>query len=161
MIISGNGHSLPTKKESEMRVANILTAKGDDVISVVPDTNIVDFAKILKSKRIGAILVMEAGSIVGIISERDIARGLPDYGEKILSMPVSDIMTKKVTTCNSDASIDEIMEMMTENRIRHLPVVDDGKLVGFISVGDVVKNRVEELVAEEDQLRSYVSGSSY
>jgi len=144
-----------------MRVANILTAKGDDVISVVPDTNIVDFAKILKSKRIGAILVMEAGSIVGIISERDIARGLPDYGEKILSMPVSDIMTKKVTTCNSDASIDEIMEMMTENRIRHLPVVDDGKLVGFISVGDVVKNRVEELVAEEDQLRSYVSGSSY
>jgi CBS domain-containing protein len=104
---------------------------------------------------------MEGGSIAGIISERDIARGLPDYSEKILSMPVSDLMTKKVTTCTSDASIDEIMEMMTENRIRHLPVVDDGKLVGFISVGDVVKNRLEELVAEEDQLRSYVSGSSY
>ncbi|MGY8991663.1 MAG: CBS domain-containing protein [Rhodospirillales bacterium] len=144
-----------------MRVANILTVKDDDVISVAPDTSIVNVAKILKSKRIGAILVMEAGSIAGIISERDIARGLPDYGEKILTMPVSDLMTKKVTTCNSDASIDEIMEMMTENRIRHLPVVDDGKLVGFISIGDVVKNRVEELVAEEDQLRSYVSGSSY
>ena len=144
-----------------MRVANILTVKGDDVISVKPNTTIVEVAKVLKSKRIGAILVMEGGSIAGIISERDIARGLPDYKKKILSMPVSDLMTKKVTTCTSDASIDEIMEMMTENRIRHLPVVDDGKLVGFISVGDVVKNRVEELVAEEDQLRSYVSGSSY
>lgn len=144
-----------------MQVANILKVKGDDVISVAPDTNIVEVAKILKSKRIGAILVMEGGSIAGIISERDIARGLPDYGEKILNMPVSDLMTKTVTTCSSDASIDEIMEMMTKNRIRHLPVVDDGKLVGFISVGDVVKNRVEELVAEEDQLRSYVSGSSY
>ena len=144
-----------------MRVANILTVKGDDVISVEPNTTIIEVAKVLKSKRIGAILVMEGGSIAGIISERDIARGLPDYSEKILSMPVSDLMTKKVTTCTSDASIDEIMEMMTENRIRHLPVVDDGKLVGFISVGDVVKNRVEELVAEEDQLRSYVSGSSY
>jgi CBS domain-containing protein len=144
-----------------MRVANILTVKGDDVISVEPNTTIVEVAKVLKSKRIGAILVMEGGSIAGIISERDIARGLPDYSEKILSMPVSDLMTKKVTTCTSDASIDEIMEMMTENRIRHLPVVDDGKLVGFISVGDVVKNRLEELVAEEDQLRSYVSGSSY
>jgi CBS domain-containing protein len=141
-----------------MRVANILTVKGDDVISVEPNTTIVEVAKVLKSKRIGAILVMEGGSIAGIISERDIARGLPDYSEKILSMPVSDLMTKKVTTCTSDASIDEIM---TENRIRHLPVVDDGKLVGFISVGDVVKNRLEELVAEEDQLRSYVSGSSY
>ena len=144
-----------------MQVANILKVKGDDVISVAPDTNIVEVAKILKSKRIGAILVMEGGSIAGIISERDIVRGLPDYGEKILNMPVSDLMTKTVTTCSSDASIDEIMEMMTKNRIRHLPVVDDGKLVGFISVGDVVKNRVEELVAEEDQLRSYVSGSSY
>ena len=144
-----------------MRVANILTVKGDDVISVEPNTTIVEVAKVLKSKRIGAILVMEGGSIAGIISERDIARGLPDYSEKILSMPVSDLMTKKVTTCTSDASIDEIMKMMTENRIRHLPVVDDGKLVGFISVGDVVKNRLEELVAEEDQLRSYVSGSSY
>ena len=76
-------------------------------------------------------------------------------------MPVSELMTKKVTTCLLDDSIDVIMEMMTEGRIRHLPVVDNGKLVGFISVGDVVKNRVEELVAEEDQLRSYVSGSSY
>jgi len=144
-----------------MRVANILTVKGDDVISVEPNTTIIEVAKVLKSKRIGAILVIEGGSIAGIISERDIARGLPNYGEKILSMPVSDLMTKKVTTCTSDASIDEIMEMMAENRIRHLPVVDDGKLVGFISVGDVVKNRVEELVAEEEQLRSYVSGSSY
>ena len=144
-----------------MRVANILTVKGDDVISVEPNTTIIEVAKVLKSKRIGAILVMEGGSIAGIISERDIARGLPNYGEKILSMPVSDLMTKKVTTCTSDASIDKIMEMMAENRIRHLPVVDDGKLVGFISVGDVVKNRVEELVAEEEQLRSYVSGSSY
>jgi CBS domain-containing protein len=144
-----------------MRVANILTVKGDDVISVEPNTTIIEVAKVLKSKRIGAILVIEGGSIAGIISERDIARGLPNYGEKILSMPVSDLMTKKVTTCTSDASIDKIMEMMAENRIRHLPVVDDGKLVGFISVGDVVKNRVEELVAEEEQLRSYVSGSSY
>jgi len=144
-----------------MRVADILTVKGDDVISVTPDTNIVEVSKILKAKRIGAILVMKGDSIAGIISERDIVRGLPDYGEKILNMPVSDLMTKKVTTCSSDASIDQIMEMMTEGRIRHLPVVDNGKLAGFISVGDVVKTRVEELVAEEGQLRSYVSGSSY
>ncbi len=144
-----------------MHVANILTVKGDDVITVTPETTIVEVAKILKAKRIGALLVMEGSNIAGIISERDIARGLPDYGEKILNMPVSELMTKKVTTCLLDDSIDVIMEMMTEGRIRHLPVVDNGKLVGFISVGDVVKNRVEELVAEEDQLRSYVSGSSY
>ena len=144
-----------------MQVANVLTVKGDDVISVSPDTTVVEVAKILKSKRIGALLVMESGKIAGIISERDITRALPEYGEKLQSLPVSDLMTKSVTTCSSDTGIDKIMEMMTENRIRHLPVVDNGKLIGFISIGDVVKARVEELVAEEDQLRSYVTGSSY
>ncbi|MGA0394079.1 MAG: CBS domain-containing protein [Rhodospirillales bacterium] len=144
-----------------MQVANILKAKGTDILSVTPDTQVIEVAKILKAKRIGALLVLEGDTIAGIISERDIARALPDYGEKLLSMTVSELMTKTVTTCSSDASIDEIMEMMTNNRIRHLPVVDDGKLIGFISVGDVVKYRVDELVAEEDQLRSYVSGSSY
>ncbi|MEL0105936.1 MAG: CBS domain-containing protein [Rhodospirillaceae bacterium] len=144
-----------------MQVANILKAKGTDILSVTPDTQVIEVAKILKAKRIGALLVLEGDTIAGIISERDIARALPDYGEKLLSMTVSELMTKTVTTCSSDASIDEIMEMMTNNRIRHLPVVDDGKLIGFISVGDVVKYRVDELVAEEDQLRSYVSGSNY
>jgi CBS domain-containing protein len=144
-----------------MQVANILKAKGTDILSVTPDTQVIEVAKILKAKRIGALLVLEGDTMAGIISERDIARALPDYGEKLLSMTVSELMTKTVTTCSSDASIDEIMEMMTNNRIRHLPVVDDGKLIGFISVGDVVKYRVDELVAEEDQLRSYVSGSNY
>jgi len=144
-----------------MQVANILKAKGTDILSVTPDTQVIEVAKILKAKRIGALLVLEGDTIAGIISERDIARALPDYGEKLLSMSVSELMTKTLTTCSSDASIDEIMEMMTNNRIRHLPVVDDGKLIGFISVGDVVKYRVDELVAEEDQLRSYVSGSNY
>jgi len=144
-----------------MQVANILKAKGTDILSVTPDTQVIEVAKILKAKRIGALLVLEGDTIAGIISERDIARALPDYGEKLLSMTVSELMTKTVTTCSSDASIDKIMEMMTNNRIRHLPVVDDGKLIGFISVGDVVKYRVDELVAEEDQLRSYVSGSNY
>ncbi len=132
-----------------MRVANIISVKGDDVISVSPDTKVTEVAKILKTKRIGAIMVLEGNNIAGIISERDIARALPDYGDKILDLPVSDLMTKSVTTCTSEDSIDEIMVMMTDNRIRHLPVVDNGKLSVFISIGDVVKNRVEELEADE------------
>ncbi|MEX2617717.1 MAG: CBS domain-containing protein [Alphaproteobacteria bacterium] len=144
-----------------MRVSNILSLKGRDVFTVVPDTTVAKVVKTLQQKRIGAILVVDAGKIAGIVSERDVTRGLADHGAEVLDMPVSALMTRAVTTCSPDSTIDHIMHMMTESRVRHLPVVERDRLVGFISIGDVVKNRLQELEAEENQLREYVTGSSY
>jgi CBS domain-containing protein len=144
-----------------MRVSNILSLKGRDVFTVAPATTVFEVVKTLQQKRIGAILVVDAGKIAGIVSERDITRGLADHGAKVLDMPVSALMTRTVRTCSPDSTIDHIMHMMTESRIRHLPVVEHDRLVGFISIGDVVKNRLQELETEETQLREYVTGSSY
>ena len=141
-----------------MIVSHILKSKGRQVYTVSKETNISVVSSILATKRIGAIVIISKNrSVEGIVSERDIVRGLSNFGAKVLDMPVKDLMTKNVITRGVESQIDELRREMTRSRIRHLPILDDGKLVGLISIGDVVKNRVEELQAEGDMLREYIS----
>jgi CBS domain-containing protein len=140
-----------------MIVSQVLKRKGSQVYTVAKKTPIAEVARLLASKRIGATVVIDQNnSVEGIISERDIVSGLSSYGAKVLDMPVEELMTKNVITRGIESQIDELRLEMTNSRIRHLPILDDGKLVGLISIGDVVKNRVEELQAEGDMLREYI-----
>jgi CBS domain-containing protein len=141
-----------------MIVSQILKSKGSQVHTVSKKTSIIEVACLLASKRIGATVIIDQNrSVEGIISERDIVRGLSKYGAKVLDMPVEDLMTKNVITRGVESQIDDLRREMTNSRIRHLPILDNGKLVGLISIGDVVKNRVEELQAEGDMLRKYIA----
>jgi CBS domain-containing protein len=141
-----------------MIVSQILKAKGNDVFTVSKDVKISEVSEILASKRIGAIVVIDQNQVVeGIISERDIVRGLAKLGANVLDSSADELMTKNVITRGVDAHIDELMQEMTNSRIRHLPIIDDNKLVGVISIGDVVKNRVEELESEGSMLREYIA----
>jgi CBS domain-containing protein len=141
-----------------MIVSKILKDKGRQVFTVTKETPVSQIASILAQKRIGAIVVIDQNGIVdGIISERDIVRGLAQFGVSVLEKPALDLMTRNVITRGLNADIDELMQEMTISRIRHLPIIDEGKLVGVISIGDVVKNRVEELEREGNMLRDYIS----
>jgi len=141
-----------------MIVSKILKDKGRQVFTVTKETTVSQIASILAQKRIGAIVVIDQNGIVeGIISERDIVRGLAQFGVSVLERPALDLMTRNVITRGLNADIDELMQEMTISRIRHLPIIDEGKLVGVISIGDVVKNRVEELEREGNMLRDYIS----
>ena len=141
-----------------MIVSQILKSKGSQVYTVSRTTSIMEVSCLLASKRIGATVIVDQNGLVeGIISERDIVRGLANYGAKVLDMPVEDLMTRNVITRGAESQIDELRWEMTNSRIRHLPILDNGKLVGLISIGDVVKNRVEELQAEGDMLRDYIA----
>ena len=144
-----------------MSVSHILKSKGRDVITAKSQDHLRDIAQTLASKRIGAIVILSnTGKIEGIVSERDVVRCLAAEGAKALEVPVSKIMTKGVKTCNESDSETELMALMTENRIRHLPVVDQGKLVGMISIGDVVKFRIEAIEREAADMKAYIAGSS-
>ena len=141
-----------------MYVDAILKKKGDVVIAVEPEAAVSDVSQVLHEKRIGAALVRDrSGDIAGVISERDIVRGLAQHGDGCLRMAVQELMTRPVITCAPTDSIDYVMELMTERRIRHLPVLDDGALVGIISIGDVVKQRISEIENESAALRQYIS----
>lgn len=141
-----------------MIVSQLLKSKGSQVYTVSEETNIIEISRILSEKRIGVVVIInKSKNVIGIISERDIIRGLSKYGEKVLDMPSKALMTKNVITIGLDSHIDELMREMTNSRIRHMPIVEDEKLVGLISIGDVVKNRVEELQAEGDMLREYIA----
>ncbi|ODR98345.1 histidine kinase [Methyloceanibacter superfactus] len=123
-----------------MTVANVLKIKGRIYKTVRPDETVQEFAKHLKDERIGAMIVTHDGyTLDGIISERDIAYGLSKFGDKLPNMKVSELMTKVVIVCTTEDSIDDVMNLMTQRRIRHLPVKDSDELVGIISMGDVVK----------------------
>jgi CBS domain-containing protein len=144
-----------------MLIAQILAGKGSDVVSTRPDATIADVASLLKEKRIGAVVVTEAdGRLCGIISERDLARGLANYGSKLLDMKVGALMTSDVVTCSPEDGIETLMQTMTDGRFRHLPVVKDGELTGIISIGDVVKHRLKELEAETHMLQDYIHGGA-
>jgi CBS domain-containing protein len=137
-----------------MTVADILKTKGATVKTVRPDETIKAFAKLLKDAHIGAMIVTNDGkSIDGIISERDLAYGLAEFGDQLLGMRVSDLMTRGVIVCSPGDSIAEIMTVMTQRRIRHLPVKDGNQLVGIISSGDVMKHRLGEVQMEASVLR--------
>jgi CBS domain-containing protein len=137
-----------------MKVAEILKQKGQDVISVRPTESIDTLSHRLRLARIGAMVVTgEGDALIGIISERDIVHGIAEHGPKCLELTVADLMTQRVVTCAPDDSVTRISRLMTENRIRHLPVVDGSRLAGVVSVGDVVKNRLEEMSLEANVLR--------
>ena len=137
-----------------MKVSDILGSKGNAVATIRPEASISTVVRRLKLEGIGAMVVSEDSvQVVGIISERDIVRGLVEDGADLLEKRVLDLMTSPVKTCTLDANIKEIMAVMTRSRIRHLPVVEDSRLVGIISIGDVVKNRLEEVELEADVLR--------
>lgn len=141
-----------------MYVSDILKDKGGEVISLAASDPISAVLSLMTDKHIGAVLVTgEGGAIAGILSERDIVRAMTNHGESIFSKNVGDLMTREVVTCSSTDPIAAIMGMMTTQRFRHVPVVDDGKLVGVISIGDVVKSRIEEAEAEAEALRKYIA----
>ncbi len=137
-----------------MKVAEILKQKGQNVISVRPTESIETLSHRLRLARIGAMVVVgEGGALDGIISERDVIHGIAEHGAHCLELTVADLMTQRVITCTPDDNVTRIAQQMTENRIRHLPVVEGTKLVGVVSVGDVVKNRLEEMSLEASVLR--------
>ncbi len=140
-----------------MTVARVLSGKGSDVISVSPGDTVEQAAGILAEHKIGAILVMEGDTIAGVLSERDIVRAIGTKGSKTLKGPVSELMTEKVITCAKDDSIANVMGLMTDKRIRHVPVMEKGKLLGIVSIGDLVKERIAQSEHEAAALRDYIS----
>ncbi len=137
-----------------MSVAEILKSKGSKVITIEPGMNVGQLAIRLHQVGVGALVVTDAaGKVVGIISERDIVRGLAEHGGHVNEMPVRDLMTSSVVTCCSADDISKVAATMTRRRIRHLPVVDDGRLVGMVSIGDVLKTRIDEVQLEANVLR--------
>ncbi|WP_142847447.1 CBS domain-containing protein [Telmatospirillum sp. J64-1] len=142
-----------------MLVNTILAAKGRRVETIGPDASVAEAASKLWGAKIGAMVVLEGERIVGIISERDIVRGMALTGPDVGQRPVRDLMTTQVQTCSPDARVEDLMSTMTSRRIRHLPVVEDGKMVGIISIGDIVKNRLDEATMEVQELRHYVVSS--
>jgi CBS domain-containing protein len=139
-----------------MTVRAILDTKGHQILSVEPDAKLSAAVKMLSERRIGAVLVMSGGRIEGILSERDIVRVLGERGAAVLDEPVSGVMTRKVVSCREKDTVGSIMERMTTGKFRHLPVVEDDKVVGLISIGDVVKWRVKEFENEQEALRDYI-----
>ncbi|MCZ7528871.1 MAG: CBS domain-containing protein [Acidimicrobiia bacterium] len=140
-----------------MKVDKVLSVKGQDVQRITPDQSIFEAVALLEEHGIGALVVSSDGTTAeGMLSERDIVRAIPHSGDQLLTMPVHELMSSPVTTCTPDDTIAHVMGVMTEKRARHLPVVDNGKLVGLISIGDVVKHRVEELRDETETLRDYI-----
>ena len=139
-----------------MTVRAILDTKGHDILSVEPDAKLSAAVKILSDRRIGAVLVMSGGRIEGILSERDIVRVLGERGAAVLEEPVSAVMTRKVVSCREKDTVSSLMERMTTGKFRHLPVVEDDKVVGLISIGDVVKWRVKEFENEQEALQNYI-----
>ena len=144
-----------------MKVEAMLAAKGDKVVTSRPDAIIATVIRMFKLEGIGALVISEDGEqILGIISERDVVRAMVSHGADVLNMRVAELMTRSVKTCTPEANIKDVMAEMTRSRVRHLPVVQGGKLCGIISIGDVVKNRLEELETETSVLRDYVLGRS-
>lgn len=141
-----------------MSIARILSEKGRDVLTIMPHRTLQEAAGTMAERRIGAMVVTGAdGSVLGILSERDIVRAVSETGADALEEPVSRRMTAKVVTCNEGMSIDTAMEMMTAGKFRHLPVVENGRLCGIISIGDVVKRHIEKMEAETRAMRDYIS----
>ncbi|WP_067464561.1 CBS domain-containing protein [Nocardia amamiensis] len=142
-----------------MQISEILRRKGSDVATVAPDTTVRTLLAALAERNIGAVVVSPDGNaIAGIVSERDVVRSLHARGADLLDTPVSEIMTSDVRTCALDDRVDGLRRIMTEHRIRHLPVVHEGRLVGIVSIGDVVKSAISELADEREHLVEYLQG---
>ena len=140
-----------------MTVKEILSRKGSDVVTADPNATLSDAVHLLAARRIGAVVIAGADRrIVGILSERDIVRVLAERGAAVLEEPVSAVMTRKVISCKQTDTVSAIMEMMTLGKFRHLPVLEEDRVVGLISIGDIVKWRVREYESEQEALRDYI-----
>jgi CBS domain-containing protein len=143
-----------------MRIADVLRTKGATVATVDPSATIEQLLNGLDKHNIGAMVVLgEDGTVVGIVSERDVVRRLHEYGSSLLMRSVAEIMTSEVFTCTPGDSVDSLTVLMTERRIRHVPVIDGEKLVGIVSIGDVVKSRIKKLEEDQQQLEAYITQS--
>ncbi len=142
-----------------MRITDVLRRKGDLVVTIRPEDTVSSLLGALAEHRVGALVVADAeGAVEGIVSERDVVRHLQARGAGVLEDQVSSIMTSPVHTAEPETTLDELMVLMTQRRIRHVPVVVEGRLRGIVSIGDVVKHRIEELQSERDQLTAYIQG---
>jgi len=143
-----------------MRISDVLRGKGSQVVTVTPDTKVRQLLAVLAEHRIGAVVVSRDGTTIdGIASERDIVRALARRGAAVMSEPVTAIYTAEVHTVTPQTPIEEVMRLMTERRVRHAPVVADGGLRGIVSIGDVVKIRIDELETERTALTAYITGT--
>ncbi len=140
-----------------MRISDVLKNKGAAVVTSKPDATVQELLAGLAEKNIGAMVVVGAEGVVGIVSERDVVRQLHRHGADVLRRPVSSIMTATVASCTKSDTVDAVSGLMTEHRVRHVPVLDGKQLIGIVSIGDVVKTRMEELEAEQQQLQSYIT----
>jgi CBS domain-containing protein len=144
----------------QIKVSALLKNKGGTIVTVAPLQSIASVASLLNAHRIGAAPVVDTlGALVGMISERDIIRGIAQLGDAVLAQPAESLMTRAVRTCVPNDTIVDIMQLMTDQRIRHVPVLVDGKLSGLVSIGDVVKQRLDEAQAELESLRNYIAGA--
>jgi CBS domain-containing protein len=144
-------------EETSMNVAAILKMKGKGVFTASADTSLLEIAKLLEQHGIGCIVIEGEGKVVGIVSERDLVRAIGLSGPKVLKDPVSDYMTKTVVTAREADTIDRLMSEMTTHRFRHMPVVERGRLIGIVSIGDVVKMRIAEAEMEAAAMREYIA----
>ena len=143
-----------------MTVAHILEGKSAGIVTLAPNKSVRDALALLAEKRIGTVVISPDGTrIAGILSERDIVRELAERGAEILDEPVEALMTADVQTCTAHENVRRLLERMTEGRFRHMPVVEDGRLVGIVSLGDAVKYRLEEVRDERNALRDFVAGA--
>jgi CBS domain-containing protein len=147
-------------REVAMTVKTILAAKGGDIVSIEPTANLAAAVRLLAERRIGALLVLGADRrIAGILSERDIVRVLAERGSAVLEEPVGQVMTRKVVTCTESETVAGVMERMTAGKFRHVPVVEQNRVIGIVSIGDVVKHRVHEMEHESAALRDYIQSA--
>jgi CBS domain-containing protein len=139
-----------------MNISQILKAKGRAVATARPDATLLEIVAKLAQKKIGAIVIVgDKGEVAGIISERDVIRRMGERGEQALNEPVSQSMTASVISCQETSTLDELMELMTQGRFRHVPVIEDGALVGIVSIGDIVKHHIAEVEMEVTAMRGY------
>jgi CBS domain-containing protein len=143
--------------EATMRIADVLRTKGGTVATITPETSVSGLLNELNLHNIGAMVVVSSDGVVGIVSERDVVRKLHERGNDLLALPVSEIMTTMVATCTPNDTVDHLSAMMTTKRVRHIPVVEGNRLVGIVSIGDIVKQRMEELESEQQALQDYIT----
>lgn len=142
-----------------MLVSQILRTKGDTVFTIRPTDTVGEVAELLHARGVGALVVLDAERVVGIVSERDIVRAIASHGDAALKRPVSDFMTANVLFADPGATVDSLLSKMTDRRIRHLPVCKNERLVGIVSIGDLVKWKISEVEAEADGLKAYIAAS--
>jgi CBS domain-containing protein len=140
-----------------MLVSQILKTKGDLVFTVTPGDTISAVTALLHARRVGALVVVDAGKVVGIVSERDVVRSLAELGAPALDRPITSCMTSDVLFARPGETVDALLERMTDRRVRHLPVCEGDKLMGIVSIGDLVKHKISEVVAEADGLKAYIA----